>query len=423
MFYLCFTYFVSLGQNPKIMASAKVLLLTNKKKKDGTSPLAIRVIKDRKPRYIYLGIYINEKQWNPIDSEVRKSHPNASRINNLILKKLAAAGDYIIDDEANNKNESSLQLKKKIKRDNQQISFFVLADEFIKDKEKKGKYNVARSDQSRLNNFKKFLGNQDLFFTDITPALLEKFQVYLKATNKLETRSIMNHMLLIRTLFNKAVKDGIVDSKYYPFGKENIKIKMPEAMKIGLDIEEVKKIIELDLTEGSSKFHTRNVWLFSFYLAGMRISDVIKMKWKDFSGERLNYKMGKNEKNVSIKVPSQITEILKYYETIKTNNNDFIFPDLKGCDEKDAKNMVTRINTICKRLNKHIKAIAKSVGITKNISNHIARHTFGNIAGDRISPLMLQKLYRHSDLKTTIGYQSNFIHKTADDALESVINF
>ncbi|TDN93417.1 hypothetical protein DET49_104148 [Salegentibacter sp. 24] len=36
---------------------------------------------------------------------------------------------------------------------------------------------------------------------------------------------------------------------------------------------------------------------------------------------------------------------------------------------------------------------------------------------------MLQKLYRHSDLKTTLNYKANFIHKEADDALDSVINF
>ena len=52
---------------------------------------------------------------------------------------------------------------------------------------------------------------------------------------------------------------------------------------------------------------------------------------------------------------------------------------------------------------------------------HIARHSFGNIAGDRISAQMLQKLYRHSNLSTTIGYQGNFIHKDADDALEKVL--
>ena len=61
--------------------------------------------------------------------------------------------------------------------------------------------------------------------------------------------------------------------------------------------------------------------------------------------------------------------------------------------------------------------------IDKNISIHIARHSFGNIAADKIHPKMLQKLYRHSDLKTTIGYQANFIHKQADDALDEVVNF
>lgn len=36
---------------------------------------------------------------------------------------------------------------------------------------------------------------------------------------------------------------------------------------------------------------------------------------------------------------------------------------------------------------------------------------------------MLQKLYRHSDLKTTLNYQANFIHKDADYALDCVVNF
>ena len=59
----------------------------------------------------------------------------------------------------------------------------------------------------------------------------------------------------------------------------------------------------------------------------------------------------------------------------------------------------------------------------RNLMMHIARHTFGNIAGDKISPRMLQKLYRHTSLITTLGYQKNFIHKEADDALDAVINF
>ncbi len=36
---------------------------------------------------------------------------------------------------------------------------------------------------------------------------------------------------------------------------------------------------------------------------------------------------------------------------------------------------------------------------------------------------MLQKLYRHTSITTTIGYQANFIHKDKDEALAAVIGF
>ena len=45
----------------------------------------------------------------------------------------------------------------------------------------------------------------------------------------------------------------------------------------------------------------------------------------------------------------------------------------------------------------------------------------GNISGDKIPIQMLQKLYRHSDITTTINYQQSFINKDTDDALETVI--
>jgi len=76
-----------------------------------------------------------------------------------------------------------------------------------------------------------------------------------------------------------------------------------------------------------------------------------------------------------------------------------------------------------KRLNKALKKVAELAGIEKKLTMHIARHTFGNLSGDKIPVQMLQKLYRHSSITTTIGYQANFIHKDADDALDAVIGF
>ena len=108
---------------------------------------------------------------------------------------------------------------------------------------------------------------------------------------------------------------------------------------------------------------------------------------------------------------------------MRTENKGFVFPFLKESNLFNEEDVFKKTRNATKLLNKYLKRIAIDCNIEKNLSNHIARHSFGNIAGDTIHPLMLQKLYRHSDLKTTLNYQANFIHRDADEALDNVINF
>ena len=91
-------------------------------------------------------------------------------------------------------------------------------------------------------------------------------------------------------------------------------------------------------------------------------------------------------------------------------------------DFDDKKRVQRVINNAVKKFNKHLKKVAEIAEIDKPLTMHISRHTFGNISGESISLQMLQKLYRHSSITTTINYQANFMHKDVDDALESVIS-
>jgi site-specific recombinase XerD len=282
---------------------------------------------------------------------------------------------------------------------------------------------VANAEQSIVNNLKKFVNQKDLFFPDITVPFIQKFKVYAAATLGQKPRTITNHLIFLRTMYNIAVKEGIVDSKHYPFAGDNIKIKIGSSMKVGLSKEEVARIENLELKTGSPVWHTRNVWLFAFYFAGIRITDVLTMRWSDFKDDRLQYVMHKNNKPVSLKIPEKARVILEFYKQDKKASNDFIFPDLKKANSKLKRDLFVKTRTATKRFNNYLKQVASLAKIDKSLSNHIARHSFGNIAGDKIHPLMLQKLYRHSDLKTTINYQSNFIHKDADEALDSVVDF
>lgn len=138
----------------------------------------------------------------------------------------------------------------------------------------------------------------------------------------------MNTFVFIRTIYNKAIKLNVIHPKLYPFGSDKIRIKFPETQKVGLSIEEIQRIEQLcNLSFG--EIHARNVWLFSFNFAGMRVSDVLKTRWNDIYDNRLHYRMNKNSKLLSLNIPSKVTSILGSYSFEKEYDANFIFLELK----------------------------------------------------------------------------------------------
>ena len=406
-----------------IVATVKIVL-RQKQNKNGTFPLALRITKDRRASFIHLGQHIKESEWDADTQRVRKSHPNSTRLNNLLLKRLAEASDTSLELETQKGNVSSKAVKQKIKPSGGK-TFFAQAKAYLDDLKSSGKYNRYTPDNSRLNNFKEFLKSEDVAFSDVTVSLLERFQVFLRQTKKIGERSIVNHLVVIRSVFSYAIKASVTDRKYYPFGAGLIRIKFPDTQKIGLNIEDVQALENTKLPEDSYAEHARKLWLFSFYFAGMRASDVLRLRWSDFQNDRLHYTMGKNLKSGSLKVPEKALAILKSYKAWGTKSNDLVFPELKRVENWDDRFVVERtIAFAISRIDKFLRMhVAPKAGIEKKLTMHIARHTFGNLSEDKIPIKMLQKLYRHSSITTTIGYQANFIHKDADEALDSVIGF
>lgn len=403
------------------MVSIKIVL-RKKKDKNGeypsSHPLALRITKNRRSSFVYLGYMIKESEWDAKSQTVKASHPNSKRLNAFLLKKRSEASDHSLELG----EVSSRAVKQKLKPKGG-ATFFAQADQFLENLKAAGKYNQYTSDKPRIKHFKEFLDNQDIAFSDITIPTLERFKVYLKGTFKVSDRTIINHLVVIRSVFSQAIKENIVDPKHYPFGKGKVKIKFPDSLKVGLSPEEVHRIELLDL-EDSYENHCRNVWLISYYFAGMRVSDVLRLRYSDFQNNRLHYSMGKNSKGGSLKVPEKAQKILDEYSQFKENANDLIFPELKRLENLENKFITQRTiafsaSRIDKCLRKHV---APKAEVTKPLTMHIARHTFGNISGDRIPIQMLQKLYRHSSVTTTIGYQANFIHKDVDEALDAVLN-
>jgi len=402
------------------MATVKIVL-RKKKNKDGTYPLTLRITKERKSSFIHLGQSIKLSDWNEKDNLVKKSHPNSVRLNNFLIKKLSDATNSMLDVETQRADANVGAVKKKIKP-TAGPTFFAQAESYLQRLQSSGKYNQYTADKPRVKHFKEFVGS-DISLQEITPVLLERFKGYVRATLQLSERSAVNHLVMVRSVFSQAIKDHVVDPKYYPFGKGKVKIKFPESVKIGLSPEEIKSLETVVLFDKKQN-HARNLWLFSFYLAGIRISDVLRMRWSDIQDGRLNYAMGKNNKAGSLKMPEKAIKIIEHYKREKQSEGDLIFPELKGCNFNDKFTLERTIAFKTSAIDKCLRNyVAPKCGIKKRLTMHIARHTFGNLSGDRIPIQMLQKLYRHSSIVTTIGYQASFINKDTDNALNNVINF
>lgn len=403
------------------MSSIK-LVLRQKPNQDGTLPICLRITKDRKTNFIHLGYSVKTDQWDAVAQRVKKSYPNHVRLNNFLIKKLSEATDTALELETSKAGSSGRAVKNKIKPSGGS-TFFSQAQVWLDGLKAAGKYNQYTSEKPRVKHFKEFLGGEDIAFSDISVGMLEKFKNYLKGKQGVSERTAVNHYVTIRSVFSHAIKNNVTDMKYYPFGKGKLKIKFPDSIKVGLTAEEITKIEQVELTDDYQD-HCRKLFLISFYFAGMRVSDVLRLKHTDFQDGRLHYTMGKNNKSGSLKIPEKAHKIIQHYEQFKDNSN-LIFPELKRLDNLEDQFIVQRtIAFSASRIDKCLRTyVGPAAGIDKKITMHIARHSFGNISGDKIPVQMLQKLYRHTKIETTIGYQSNFIHKDADAALDAVLDF
>jgi site-specific recombinase XerD len=400
------------------MASVKIVM-RKIIKKDGTSPLAIRITKDRKTSFIHLDYSLLPKDWDAATQTVKKSYKNSAWLNSFLLAKKNEANAQSLELETTQKDVSARAVRKKLKP-SAKGSVFSQADLYLERLKAAKNYNVWQAETPRVKYLKEFL-KEDIAFSEFDIPLIKRFKTWLKATRNVSERTAVNYLATVRAIFSQAKAEKVCDPKYYPFGNGGISIRFPESLKVGGSADDVAAIENVDLSDSPEEHHARNIWLFSFYFAGIRVSDVFRLQWSDFQNGRLYYAMGKNSKVDSLKVSPKAERILMQYRNQK-DDTDLVFPELKSMENLNDKFAVqVRIKTRLKPINKHLKEVARKAGVTKAISMHISRHTFGNISGDAIPVQMLQKLYRHSNLSTTIGYQAAFINKEADDALSAVI--
>lgn len=402
------------------MSSVKVVFRKDKVNKNGEGPVCIFVYENGVTKKYSTGIRVRLEDWDFKNNEVKSKHKNSARTNALIASKKSEYWDEYCELKTLNKSVHNIDIQKnKPVNQETELDFLSYSLNAIKDHLKNDSVGTYDKDKSVITKITNYVGKEQLLFKDITPEFLEKYETHFRTreVRPNKTNTIVKDMKFIKKIFNRAIKEKKISSDLNPFTIYSVKPQ--KTSRVFLTKEEVSKIENLKITPGTKKDIHRDMFVFACYTGGIRVSDVLKLKWKDYDGTKIYFTMKKTGEPIGIKVSESIKGLLNKYRKENSKPNDFIFPIFpNNLDISDARTLDTAISRASAYINKNLKEIEEEIELGKHISFHTSRHTFATLALSLGVPLhLVSKLIGHSDIKETQVY-AKILGKDLEESMD-----
>jgi integrase len=407
------------------MATA-TLLVMRAKEKNGTVPIYLQLNHKDKIRRISLGLRVPEADWNRGKKRARKTHDHHSRINEHLARVEAVAQEQIVKLKTQRVEPTARRMKEEVKRaldgggDEQSFIDFARREQEAYDRRgQHATYNRHGQWIDKLERFAAKHGLSEFRIADLRAELIEDFRTFLIETDKLAQNTVAKHLKGMRTFVYKAMRAGRFPQSENPFF--HITISETPGQKEKLSAEEFQKLVAAEL-EGELGL-ARDFFCFSVYAQGIRFADQVLLRRRNIRGNRLEYTMRKNGKHKSIKLVPPAGIIVDRYLPEEGGEDDFVFPYVRGYSLETDPQELSATSSRNAVYNETLKEVAKKVGIRKNLTAHVARHTFSNLALDEEWSLKkLQAALGHSTISATEHYIKQLKDHDLDDDMDGLFS-
>jgi site-specific recombinase XerD len=401
------------------MASVKVFLKKNKANALGEFPIVIRVIKDRKPKYIFTGRYCLPELWDDKDNCPKKKHPEKYELEVFLDIKKHQANSLMLNLETENSNFTSESFKSILKVTTQKVSVFNFFDNTIENFKKAGKIGNARIYSDSKRALLKYRNGKDLNFNDIDLSFLKKFEQHFKERG-VTGNSISVYMRTLRSLYNMAITEKCAKLENYPFKEYKVSSLFSETEKRALTKAQIMDIVKLKLPKDSKLINAKNIFLFSYYNRGINFIDMAYLQWNNMQSGRITYIRAKTGKKFNIAISEASLKIINYYKSTNLQNikpTDYIFPILNVEKHLTLSQKDNRIKKMNKMINKDLKEIAELAKIDFNLTTYVARHSYATVLKrSGVSTSIISEALGHDSEKTTQIYLDSFDNAVIDEA-------
>lgn len=434
---------------------------------NGKHQIKIRIYNNNKNTFINTNYSIDKSQWDNSKRRVKESKkfPEGELIN-IELNRL----------ESLYKGDSNQSIVKNIIPFdfNAVIGFFDYHINLLKTQEKYGTYRKFEVVKRYLVDFQS--SNQQYLYINVD--FLMNFEIYLYKNTKVKQNGVHAYFKTFRNIINKCITYDSI--KFPPQNNPflNFKIKLNVVEKPKLSVNQLNKIIEVDLSNDKDLDEVKKYFLFSYYSCGMRISDLLTLKWGNLKDGRLIYTMRKTSKKISLPINKnqvsillsylsiddidklkneltslgeKVTEMFSSYNTrisdfmikplkdykksIKqTQNetmgyklielmsnkkpNDYVFNILDKRKINSKTDLLKQISSKSAVINRRLKKVSIKSEVGENITFHTSRHTFSDLmrrSGKSIYDI--SKVLGHSDISITEKYLKSLDYDSTDNSL------
>ena len=279
-----------------------------------------------------------------------------------------------------------------------------LFDEIINDEKKKyeaglvgkGTYNHSVRMKSVFLSFIGYaLSRKDILLTEVTKSLMIEFEFYLNAKAQYAHNTLIKHLRFVVSALNYAVTKGYLQVNPIASLAYN-----EEPTDRGyLTTEELQKLETIALPEHLDL--VRDVFLFSCY-TGISYRDVFNLTEKNLCTQNGNlwivFKRQKTHELSQVFLLDKAIGLISKYETVRP---------------LDGRLLPVFSN---QAINRQLKKIATLCKIEKNVTYHLARHTFATLSlTNGVSIETVSKTLGHTSIRTTQLYARILPKKMSDE--------
>jgi integrase len=121
----------------------------------------------------------------------------------------------------------------------------------------------------------------------------------------------------------------------------------------------------------------------------------------------------KNMKPLIIPVTPALKDILEWFKQNTSLVGNYLLPIITK--DYDGEQLYDHIRTRYQRLNNNLKKLGKILGIEKNLTTYVSRHTMAmTLQGNDVSRETISAVLGHRDIKTTMTYLDSLSQNVLD---------